>query len=87
MLVSRVYSLLGKRVVSTSDFSLPSYFDCQDIPLLEVVYVKALSSGQKALKEKEKVSWNALSLEDKVELNCNYVALKFNSDVNFLHAY
>ncbi|KAK1330380.1 hypothetical protein QTO34_010569 [Cnephaeus nilssonii] len=87
MLTTRVFSLIGKRAISTSvcarahgsvvkseDFSLPSYVDRRDYPLPDVAHVKNLSASQKALKEKEKNPWNSLSIDEKVEL----YRIKFN---------
>uniref|UniRef100_A0A8D2DZW9 Cytochrome c oxidase subunit 4 n=1 Tax=Sciurus vulgaris TaxID=55149 RepID=A0A8D2DZW9_SCIVU len=81
MLVTRVFSLIGKRAISTSvcarahgsvvksdDFALPSYVDRRDYPLPDVAHVRQLSASQKALKEKEKASWSSLTRDEKVEL-------------------
>ncbi|NXO44887.1 COX41 oxidase, partial [Locustella ochotensis] len=98
MLASRVFSLVGRRSISTSLclrahghggsrllggpggeeheklLWAGAYVDRRDVPLPEVAFVRDLSAQQRALKEKEKASWSALSVEEKVEL----YRIKFN---------
>uniref|UniRef100_A0A452EMV4 Cytochrome c oxidase subunit 4 n=1 Tax=Capra hircus TaxID=9925 RepID=A0A452EMV4_CAPHI len=81
MSATRVFSLIGRRTISTSvcvwahgnvakseDCALPSYVDRRDYPLPDVAHIKNLSASQKALKQKEKASWSSLSISEKVEL-------------------
>uniref|UniRef100_A0A2K5E0U7 Cytochrome c oxidase subunit 4 isoform 1, mitochondrial n=1 Tax=Aotus nancymaae TaxID=37293 RepID=A0A2K5E0U7_AOTNA len=76
MLNEGVFSLVGKRAISTSvcvrahgsvvkseDYVLPSNVDWRDYPLPDVAHVRHLSARQKALKEKEKASWSSLSID------------------------
>lgn len=58
-------------IVKTEEYSLPFYVDRRDVPLPEIAYAKHLTSEQKALKEKEKASWNSLSVDEKVQ--CMYI--------------
>lgn len=60
--------------MKSDDYALPVYVDRRDYPLPDVAHVQSLSSGQKALKEKEKAAWSSLSTQEKVEL----YRLKFN---------
>ncbi|XP_075045444.1 cytochrome c oxidase subunit 4 isoform 1, mitochondrial [Mixophyes fleayi] len=80
MLSSRVLSLIGKRVLSTSaclnghatvavpEYTLPKYFDHRGVPLPEVSYLADLTPDQKSLKDKEKGTWASLSAKEKVDL-------------------
>uniref|UniRef100_A0A8C2NGD2 Cytochrome c oxidase subunit 4 isoform 1, mitochondrial n=1 Tax=Capra hircus TaxID=9925 RepID=A0A8C2NGD2_CAPHI len=78
MSATRVFSLIGRRTISTSvcvwahgnvvkseDCALPSYVDRRDYPLPDVAHIKNLSASQKALKQKEKASWSSLSISEK----------------------
>uniref|UniRef100_A0A8C5QR04 Cytochrome c oxidase subunit 4 n=1 Tax=Leptobrachium leishanense TaxID=445787 RepID=A0A8C5QR04_9ANUR len=81
MLSSRLLTLAGRRALSTSvclqghagvvkseEYSLPVYIDRRETPLPDIPYVSHLTAEQKALKEKEKGTWVALSTKEKLEL-------------------
>ncbi|XP_063003534.1 cytochrome c oxidase subunit 4 isoform 1, mitochondrial [Elgaria multicarinata webbii] len=55
-------------VTTQEDHSMPMYCEANTYPLPDVPYHTELDSSQKALKEKEKGSWQQLSKEEKVAL-------------------
>ncbi|XP_007427366.1 cytochrome c oxidase subunit 4 isoform 1, mitochondrial [Python bivittatus] len=82
MLAARAFSLIGKRALSTSvcvrahghevtkapHYTQPIYEDYPLIPLPDIPFVQDLTPEQKALKEKEKGSWSALTPDEKIAL-------------------
>uniref|UniRef100_A0A8C7E7C8 Cytochrome c oxidase subunit 4I1 n=1 Tax=Naja naja TaxID=35670 RepID=A0A8C7E7C8_NAJNA len=81
MLAARAFSLIGRRVLSTSvcvrahghvtkapRYTQPVYEDYPLIPLPDIPFIQDLSPEQKALKEKEKGAWTSLTPDEKIAL-------------------